>query len=97
LTLKGLETDTLYLVFKDRFPNCLLDWLTEDSNCPQANGDVNQPSKTCQATTISNFNLSLETKKYRVFSINLSEESGTDCGAFGLAPRHPLTKEECAL
>jgi len=23
LTLKGLETDTLYLVFKDRFPNCL--------------------------------------------------------------------------
>jgi hypothetical protein len=23
LTLKGLETDTLYLVFKDRFPNCV--------------------------------------------------------------------------
>ena len=23
VTLKGLETDTLYLVFKDRFPNCL--------------------------------------------------------------------------
>ena len=24
LTLKGLETDTLYLVFKDRIPNCLV-------------------------------------------------------------------------
>ena len=23
LTLKGLETDTLYLVFKDRIPNCI--------------------------------------------------------------------------
>ena len=23
LTLKGLETDTLYLVFKDRSPNCI--------------------------------------------------------------------------
>ena len=23
LTLKGLETDTLYLVFKYRFPNCI--------------------------------------------------------------------------
>jgi hypothetical protein len=23
LTLKGLETDTLYLVFKDRVPNCI--------------------------------------------------------------------------
>ena len=52
-TLKGLETDTLYLVFKDRFPNCLLDCLTDVSKLVQANGDISQPSKLCQATLSS--------------------------------------------
>jgi hypothetical protein len=77
LTLKGLETDTLYLVFKDRFPNCLLDCLTEDSNCPQANGDIKQPTKSCQATNVSKSTLSLETKKAPHSPFNLAEESGT--------------------
>ena len=50
LTLKGLETDTLYLVFKDRIPKLYLDCLTDDSNSPQANGDINQRPRVCQAS-----------------------------------------------
>jgi hypothetical protein len=41
LTLKGLETDTLYLVFKHRF-QIVFGFLTDDLNSLQANGDINQ-------------------------------------------------------
>ena len=36
LTLKGLETDTLYLVFKDRIPNCIwIAYQTTSTRCKQ--------------------------------------------------------------
>jgi len=31
---KDLETDTLYLVFKDRIPTCPFDFLTDSLNLP---------------------------------------------------------------
>jgi hypothetical protein len=64
LTLKVIETDTLYLVFKDRF-QIVLDCLTDDSNSPQANGDINQPILTCQAAITVLRLLFLENKKHR--------------------------------
>ena len=38
LTLKGLETDTLYLVFKHRFPNCLWIALQTTQTRPKQTG-----------------------------------------------------------
>jgi hypothetical protein len=49
LTLKGLETDTLYLVFKHRF-QIVFGLPYRRSNSPQANGDINQRPLLCQAT-----------------------------------------------
>jgi hypothetical protein len=49
LTLKGLETDTLYLVFKHRSPNCIWIALQTTQTRPQANGDINQRALLCQA------------------------------------------------
>jgi len=44
--------DTLYLVFKDRFPKIVF-WiaLQDVLNSPQANGDFNRRNLLCQATT----------------------------------------------
>ena len=38
LTLKGLETDTLYLVFKDRSPNCIWIALQTTQTRPKQTG-----------------------------------------------------------
>ena len=44
LTLKGLETDTLYLVFKDRFPNCIWIALQTTQTRPKQTGILTNES-----------------------------------------------------
>jgi len=89
LTLKGLETDTLYLVFKHRFQIVSLDCLTDDLNSPQANGDISQPIQVCQveAPILGSY---FRRTKAPHSPANSPEKSGTRFGALVYVPRQPL-------
>jgi hypothetical protein len=54
LTLKGLETDTLYLVFKDRIPNCI--WIAYQetlTRCKQTGILTNDPNSVKRPRLVS--------------------------------------------
>ena len=54
LTLKGLETDTLYLVFKDRIPNCIwIAYQTTLTRCKQTGILTNDPNSVKRPRLVS--------------------------------------------
>jgi hypothetical protein len=54
LTLKDLETDTLYLVFKDRIPNCIwIAYQTTLTRCKQTGILTNDPNSVKRPRLVS--------------------------------------------
>ena len=74
LTLKGLETDTLYLVFKDRVPNCIWIALQTIQTRPKQTGILTNDLNSVKPTSADSPDLS-EMKKRRNLLATCAEEA----------------------
>src|SRR5215216_6910947 len=74
LTLKGLETDTLYLVFKHRVPNCIWIALQTIKTRPKQTGILTNDLNSVKPTSADSPNLS-EMKKRRNLLATCAEEA----------------------
>ena len=97
LTLKGLETDTLYLVFKHRSPNCIWIALQTIQSRPKQTGILTNDLNSVKPTSADSPDL-FGDEKASQSSRNLAEEATLKVVTNSLFsnPLHPH-QEEWAL